>query len=146
MQCANHRHSKYILGDQYRYLWSKIIQLKVAFYQKVWSGSKKNFKSPSWAENLTKLSTVLGGKFKFSDLEKVFSIQVIIQIIFDLDKDLEYFFELHQTFWQKATFSSLAIHITVMCSIHSRCPVPSTDQALPSCFYFRISWILMERP
>ena len=25
-----------------------------------------------------------------------------------------------------------------------RCPVPSTDQALPSCFYFRISWILME--
>ena len=23
--------------------------------------------------------------------------------------------------------------------LHTRCPVPSTDQALPSCFYFRIS-------
>ena len=30
--------------------------------------------------------------------------------------------------------------------IPSRRPVSSTDQALPSCFYFRISWILMERP
>ena len=28
----------------------------------------------------------------------------------------------------------------------TRRPVPSTDQALPSCFYFRISWILMKRP
>ena len=27
-----------------------------------------------------------------------------------------------------------------------RRPVPSTDQALPSCLYFRISWILMEWP
>ena len=27
-----------------------------------------------------------------------------------------------------------------------RRPVGSTDQAYPSCFYFRISWILMERP
>ena len=26
-----------------------------------------------------------------------------------------------------------------------RCPVPSTDQAIPSCFHFRISWILMEQ-
>ena len=31
-------------------------------------------------------------------------------------------------------------------SIQIRRPVPSTDQALPSCFYFRISWILIERP
>ena len=29
--------------------------------------------------------------------------------------------------------------------IYSRRPVPSTDQALPSCFYFRISWIIMEQ-
>ena len=29
-------------------------------------------------------------------------------------------------------------------NIHIRRPVPSTDQALPSCFYFRISRILME--
>ena len=27
----------------------------------------------------------------------------------------------------------------------TRRPVPSTDQAIPSCFYFRISWILMEQ-
>ena len=26
-----------------------------------------------------------------------------------------------------------------------RRPVPSTDQALPSCFYFKISWISMEQ-
>ena len=26
-----------------------------------------------------------------------------------------------------------------------KCPVPSTNQALPSCFYFRILWILMEK-
>ena len=26
-----------------------------------------------------------------------------------------------------------------------RRPVPSTDQAIPSCFYFRISWILVEQ-
>ena len=30
--------------------------------------------------------------------------------------------------------------------LYTRRPVPSTDQALPSCFYFRISWILMKRP
>ena len=29
--------------------------------------------------------------------------------------------------------------------IHTRRPVPSTDQANPSCFYFRISWISMEQ-
>ena len=29
--------------------------------------------------------------------------------------------------------------------IHSRRPVPTTNQALPSCFYFRISRILMEQ-
>ena len=29
--------------------------------------------------------------------------------------------------------------------IITRHPVPSTDQAIPSCFYFRISWILMEQ-
>ena len=29
--------------------------------------------------------------------------------------------------------------------ISTRRPVPSTDQAIPSCFYFRISWILMEQ-
>ena len=33
-----------------------------------------------------------------------------------------------------------------MAYVYIRRPVPSTDQALPSCFYFRISWILMERP
>ena len=30
-------------------------------------------------------------------------------------------------------------------TVYSRRPVPSKDQALPSCFYFRISWISMER-
>ena len=30
-------------------------------------------------------------------------------------------------------------------TIYTRCPMGSTDQADPSCFYFRISWILMER-
>ena len=29
--------------------------------------------------------------------------------------------------------------------LHTRCPVLSTDQAIPSCFYFRISWISMEQ-
>ena len=29
--------------------------------------------------------------------------------------------------------------------VQSRRPVPSTDQAIPSCFYFRILWILMEQ-
>ena len=29
--------------------------------------------------------------------------------------------------------------------VNSRRPVPSTDQAPPSCFYFRVSWILMEQ-
>ena len=29
--------------------------------------------------------------------------------------------------------------------IHSRCLMASTNQADPGCFYFRISWILMER-
>jgi hypothetical protein len=30
--------------------------------------------------------------------------------------------------------------------LYTRCLMGSTDQADPSCFYFRISWILMERP
>ena len=29
--------------------------------------------------------------------------------------------------------------------LNSRRPVLSTDQAIPSCFYFRISWISMEQ-
>ena len=39
--------------------------------------------------------------------------------------------------------SNLERTLTKVCI---RRPVPSTDQALPSCFYFRISWILMKRP
>ena len=34
---------------------------------------------------------------------------------------------------------------TINMYLGSRRPVPSTDQAIPSCFYFRISWILMEQ-
>ena len=49
---------------------------------------KKDFKSLSWVENLNMLFTIMGGKLKFSAQ----------------DSDLEYFFEPHQTFWQKATF------------------------------------------
>ena len=65
-----------------------VMLLKAAFCQKIWCGSKKYAKSLSWAENLNKLYTVKGGKFKFSAQ----------------DSDLAYFFEQHQTFWQKATF------------------------------------------
>ena len=50
----------------------------------------KYSKSLSWAENLNKLFTNLGEKFKFSAQ----------------DSDLEYFFVPHQTFWQKATFKN----------------------------------------
>ena len=34
---------------------------------------------------------------------------------------------------------------TLLTYLLTRRPVPSTDQAIPSCFYFRISWILMEQ-
>ena len=69
--------------------------LKAAFCQKVRWGSKKYSKSLSWTENLNKLFTVMGGKFK----------------LFAQDSDLEYFFEPHQSFWQKATFSMrVSIH------------------------------------
>ena len=37
------------------------------------------------------------------------------------------------------------MYFYALCYICSRRPVPSTDQAIPSCFYFRISWILMEQ-
>ena len=30
-------------------------------------------------------------------------------------------------------------------ALSTRRPVPSTDQAIPSCFYFRISWISMKQ-
>ena len=41
---------------------------------------------------------------------------------------------------QKAYFSTQNVYILVR--VKSRRPVGSTDQAYPSCFYFRISWIL----
>ena len=66
--------------------------IKVAFCQKVQWGSKKYSKSLSWAENLNKLFTFMGGKFNFSAQ----------------GSDLEYSFEPHQTFWQKATFKWMA--------------------------------------
>ena len=44
---------------------------------------KKYSKSLSWAVDLNELFNVMGGKFKFSTKER----------------DLEYFFEPHQTFW-----------------------------------------------
>ena len=37
---------------------------------------------------------------------------------------------------------SLTYYVWSLCI---RRPVPSTDQAIPSCFYFIISWILMEQ-
>ena len=48
--------------------------------------------------------------------------------------------------WAIIGQSSSSHRAVIRQSINSRHPVPSTDQALPSCFYFRISWILMERP
>ena len=33
----------------------------------------------------------------------------------------------------------------IVLTVYSRCHMVSTDQADPSCFYLRISWILMER-
>ena len=47
---------------------------------------------------------------------------------------------------KKALYSIKYLKLALLCIMMSRCPVPSTDQALPSCFYFRISWILMKRP
>ena len=62
------------------------------FFQKVRFVSKKNYsKSLSWAWNLNKLFTVMGGNFKFQ-----------VQ-----DSDLEYFLEIwrfektNRTFWKK---------------------------------------------
>ena len=31
------------------------------------------------------------------------------------------------------------------CSKNPLCPVPSTNQSIPSCFYFKISWMLMKQ-
>ena len=44
-----------------------------------------------------------------------------------------------------ASFFSLVYKYECPHSSHNRRPVPSTDKAIPSCFYFRISWILMEQ-
>ena len=60
--------------------------IKVAFCQKVWWGSKKYSKSLSWAENFPPI--MVNNILKFSTE----------------DSDLEYFFEPHKFFWDKATF------------------------------------------
>ena len=54
--------------------------------------------------------------------------------------------------WKKdKTGIRLVCYFIFVCASHIifrytyiRRPVPSTNQALPSCFYFRIPWILME--
>ena len=43
------------------------------------------------------------------------------------------------------TTAAMEIYVDPVMDLCNRRPVPSTDQALPSCFYFRISWILMEQ-
>ena len=43
-------------------------------------------------------------------------------------------------------FESVPMFVSTFSFLLIRRPVPSTDQALPSCFSFRISRILMERP
>ena len=73
--------------------------MKVAFFQKVrfvFQISQINYsESLSWAWNLNKLFTVMGGNFKFQ-----------VQ-----DSDTEYFileiWKTNLTFWKKATFSQL---------------------------------------
>ena len=53
----------------------------------------------------------------------------------------------HEYLGQIIKSSSISRHLTIFGHyICTRRPVPSTDQALPSCFYFRITWILMEWP
>ena len=44
-----------------------------------------------------------------------------------------------------AIIKSLLSLSTATTYIHTRCLMVSTNKADPSCFYFRISWILMER-
>ena len=45
-----------------------------------------------------------------------------------------------------AQFPAKTLVCLYLCKIvYIRRPVPSTNQAIPSCFYFRISWILMEQ-
>ena len=61
-------------------------------YWKIFLSQKKKSKSLSWAENLNKLFTDMGGKFKFSAQ----------------DRDLEYFFEKEKSsciFWRYPTFT-----------------------------------------
>ena len=67
-------------------------KVKVAFCQKVWWGSKEYSKRLPSAENLNFPPIIVNNFFKFSAQES----------------DLEYFFEPHRTFWQKATFSSFS--------------------------------------
>ena len=45
----------------------------------------------------------------------------------------------------EGTYYAITLLLWQCYNLCIRRPVPSTDQALPSCFYFRISWILMER-
>ena len=40
---------------------------------------------------------------------------------------------------------NILTYICTMYILHTRCLMVSTDQADSRCFYFRISWILMER-
>ena len=59
----------------------------------------KYSKSLSWAENLNKLFTALGGKFKFSAQDSDLEYQNLVFI-------LEKYFSL---FWLKATFSTIPL-------------------------------------
>jgi hypothetical protein len=55
-----------------------------------------------------------------------------------------------QTSWKSImqtflpSFYKVVISLWSIFLVHTRRLVGSTDQAYPSCFYFRISWILME--
>ena len=65
-----------------------------------------------------------------------------------MDRALHILSEFKLSFWWSKTKAfKLATSLWELQNglLYNRRPVPSTDQAIPSCFYFRILWILMEQ-
>ena len=85
--------------------------------------------------------------FKKLRLDQCFITVEIYVVYHFLSEFTHYIATNHYWVWWlfKLYIGSPTLSYFIKTFLHIRRPVPSTDQALPSCFYFRISWILMEQ-
>ena len=143
----------YLVCQQVLFVW---FFLEFQFFSWVPSWSHRyeySILSPHWCVSLTVFLSKLKIKFHHQCqylFHFVLALLACQTLIFKCVNSMMYIFQ-KTAFWVVLPFSRDIFWLCQLCSffsiysIYDRHLTGSTNQADPSCFYFRISWILMER-